>query len=328
MKMMERKETIWNLLIIACAIILFAFLSGIFVSGIQDPGLAETVGIFVRTACLFLLISLGMKITQYYMKSLTPEMKEEEIREVEQKDEKQLLFKPTIRVTWWKTFRNLSDLGIIVSVLTLFVILLLLIFGLTVLGDKITMTFLCIAGLVLLISLGMDRVYQYYSEEIREAEEKDEKQLLFKPTTGSILFFLFLSFIGVSGFIHVVFLLEPNEDASYWIISSLFLIGLSLYLWYLQPVFSFTEDSVQIKSHLFYLLGIDRKTIIRYADITSVGPNQKIKANMWGVEPKHSIVISMNGTTQECGLGWFNSEIIAKIYLRFKEKLGDKVKLE
>jgi hypothetical protein len=229
----------WNLLIIACAIILLGFLGG-FVSGILNLG--ETAGIIIRTAGLFLLISLGMKLfSHYYKKPLTQEMKE---------------------------------------------------------------------------------------EEIREAEDKDEKQMVFKPTTGSILFFLFLIFIGVSGFIHVAFLLESNEDASYWIISSLFLIGLSLYLWYQQPVFIFAEDSVQIKSHLFYLLGIDRKTVIRYADITSVGPNPKIKANIWGVEPRHSIVISMNGTTQECGLGWFNPDILAKLYLRFKEKLGDKVKQE
>jgi hypothetical protein len=325
MKMMERKETIWNLLIIACAIILFAFLSGIFVSGIQDPGLAETVGIFVRTACLFLLISLGVKLTQYYMKSLTPKMKEEEIREVEQKDEKQLLFKPTIRVTWWKTIRNLSDLGIIVSVLTLFVILLLLIFGLTVLGDKITMTFLCIAGLVLLISLGMDRVYQYYSEEIREAEQKESKQLLFKPSVGVSVMFMF--FIAMPVISIISQFTDNKADFDLTIALTGFMVFL-IWLWYKVPVFIFTENSVQIKSHLFYLLGIDRKTIIRYADITSVGPNQKIKANMWGVEPKHSIVISMNGTTQNFGLILYNSDIIAKIYLRFKEKLGDKVTLQ
>jgi hypothetical protein len=237
--MTQRKETIWNLFIIACAIILLGFLGG-FVSGILDLG--ETAGIIIRTAGLFLLISLGMKLfSHFYTKPLTQEMEE---------------------------------------------------------------------------------------EEIREADEKDEKQMVFKPTTGSILFFLFLIFIGVSGFIHVAFLVESNEDASYWIISSLFLIGLSLYLWCQQPVFIFTEDSVQIKSHQFYLLGIDRKTVIRYADITSVGPNPKIKANMWGVEPRHSIVISMNETTQECGLGWFNPDILAKLYLRFKEKLGDKVTME
>jgi hypothetical protein len=140
---------------------------------------------------------------------------------------------------------------------------------------------------------------------------------------------MFLILRGIYGFIHVVFLLKPDEDVLVWIVGSFFLIGLSFYLWYKTPVFIFAEDSVQIKSHLFYLLGIDRKTVIRFADITSVGPNQKIKANMWGVEPKHSIVITVNdGTKQKCSLGWFNPDIIAKIYLRFKEKLGDKVTLQ
>jgi len=237
--MSQRKETIWNLLIIACVIILLGILCG-FVFGISDLG--ETAGIILRTAGLLLLISLGMKlISQYYMKSLTQEMKE---------------------------------------------------------------------------------------AEIRETEQKEEKPLLFRPTTGSILFFLFLILLGIYGFIHGVFLLKPDEEFLVWIVGSFFLIGLSLYLWYLQPVFIFTEDSVQIKSHLFYLLGIDRKTVIRYADITSVGPDAEIEVNMWGVEPKHRLLISTNGTTQNFGLGWYNSDLVAKIYLRFKEKLGDKVKLE
>jgi hypothetical protein len=237
--MTQRKETIWNLFIIACAIILLGFLGG-FVSGILDLG--ETAGIIIRTAALFLLISLGMKLfSHFYTKPLTQEMKE---------------------------------------------------------------------------------------EEIKEAEQEDEKQVVFKPTTGSILSFLFLIFMGILCFfagIDIISSGTPVEDAFGMIIGSFFLIGISLFLWYQQPVFIFAEDSVQIKSHLFYLLGIDRKTDIRYADITSVGPNPKIKANMWGVEPRHSIVISMNGTTQECGLGWFNPDILAKLYLRFKEKLGDKV---
>jgi hypothetical protein len=322
--MMKRKETIWIFLIIACAIILFAFLSGIFVSGIQDPGLAETVGLFVRTACLFLLISLGMKLTQYYMKSLTPEMKEEEIREVEQKDEKKLLFKPTIRVTWWKTIRHLSDLGIIVSVLTLFVILLLLIFGLTVLGDKNTMTILCIAGLVLLISLGMDRVYQYYSEEIWEAEEKDQKQLLFTPSVGISVMFLFFIAMPV---ISIISQFTNNKD-DFGLTIAITGVGIFFtWMWYLQPVFIFADDSVKIKSHLFYLLGIDRKTVIKYADITSVGPNMNGNYG-WGKEHKHSLIISMNGITQGYGLICYDDDTIAKIWLRFKEKLGDKVTLQ
>jgi hypothetical protein len=48
----------------------------------------------------------------------------------------------------------------------------------------------------------------------------------------------------------------------------------------------------------------------------------------WGVEHKHSLMISMNGTTKGYGLGCYTDEKIAKIWLRFREKLGDKVTLE
>jgi arginine exporter protein ArgO len=92
--MVERKEIIKNVLIIFCVIILLGFLGG-FVSAILDLG--ETAGIFLRTAGLLLLIFLGMKLfSKYYTKPLTQEMKEEESRETDQKEKKQLLFKPTI----------------------------------------------------------------------------------------------------------------------------------------------------------------------------------------------------------------------------------------
>jgi hypothetical protein len=243
MKMMERKETIRNLLnflIIICVILLLGILCG-FVFGILDLG--ETAGIFLRTAGLLLLISLGMKlISQYYMKSLTQEMKE---------------------------------------------------------------------------------------EEIRESEQEDEKQLLFKPTTVSILIFLFLILLGIYGFFTTILSKNAfNADVFAGFIGAILLIGGGLYMWYtVAPVFIFTEDSVQIKSHLFYFFHIDRKTVIRFADITSVGPNMKGNYG-WGVEHKHSLMISMNGTTKGYGLACYNDEKIAKIWLRFREKLGDKVKLE
>jgi hypothetical protein len=165
-------------------------------------------------------------------------------------------------------------------------------------------------------------------EEIKEADQKDRKQLLFKPTIGFLIFFLFLILLGISGFIHVIFLLEPNEDGFLWVIGSLFLIVLSFFLWYLVPVFIFTEDLVQIKPFLYYNFGIDRKTIIRYADITSVSPDAELGPDRFRYGSRYRIVISMNGTRQKYGLTAYNSDIIAKIYLRFREKLGDKVKSE
>jgi len=205
------------------------------------------------------------------------------------------------------TIRNLLNLLIIACVIILFGILCGFVFGILDLGETAGI-FLQSACMVLGIFLGMKLISRYYKkpltkeieeEGVKESEQKDEKQLLFKPSVGIIIFFLFLIFIGLSGFFERPLSNNAtNVDVFAWFIGCFFMIGLGLLFWYMTPVFIFAEDSVQIKSHLFYLSGIDRKTIIRYADITSVIPNQKIEANMWGVEPKHSIVISRNGTTQ------------------------------
>ena len=161
-------------------------------------------------------------------------------------------------------------------------------------------------------------------QEIKEADQKDEKQLLFKPTIAVIIFFMLLIFGSV--FSIIIQLMDKKVDFGFTIA----LIGGMVFftwMWYTMPVFIFAVDSVQIKSHLFYLLGIDRKTIIRYADITSVRPDAESEGNlsMYGFDRRHRIVISMNGTTKQYSLILYNSDIIAKIYLRFKEKLGDKV---
>jgi hypothetical protein len=195
------------------------------------------------------------------------------------------------------------------------------------------------AGFVLITTMVLYLVYQIYGkpltqemkeEEIRESDQKERKQFLFKPTISVIIFFLLLIFMGIWLFIRGIFPSEPNEDVFACIFGSFFLIGLSLFLCYKTPVFIFTEDSLHIKSHLFYLLCIDRKTVIRYADITSVRPDAEAEGmlNMYGLDSRHRIVISTEGTTQAYGLAGYNPYIIAKIYLRFKEKLGDKVTLQ
>ena len=228
--------------------------------------------------------------------------------------------------------------GIIKNVLIVFCVIILLGFlggfgsGILDLGENAGI-FLRTAILLLLITLGMKLYSQYHTkpltkeieeEEIKEANQEDEKQLLFKPSNQIFPIFLLPILLGISGFIHVIFLLKPDEDVLFSIFGSFFLIGLGLLLWYNQPVFIFADDAVQIKSHLFYLLGIDRKIVIRYADITSVGPNMNGNYG-WGIEPRHSLMISTNGTTKGYGLGFYTDDKIAKIWLRFREKLGDKV---
>jgi hypothetical protein len=181
------------------------------------------------------------------------------------------------------------------------------------------------ADLNRLIDLGDSKplTKEMEEEEIKEAEQKDGKQLLFKPTIGVSVMFTF--FIALPLILIISQFIDNNID-SFLTITGIGMIAFFTWGWHVTPVFIFAEDSVQIKSHLFYLLGIVRKDLIRYADITLVSPDPKIEANAWG-EPKHSIVISMNGTTKKYVLTLYNSEIIAKIYLRFKEKLGDKVKI-
>jgi hypothetical protein len=198
--------------------------------------------------------------------------------------------------------------------------------------------FLRSAFFVIVTSMVIKLIYQIYGkpltqemkeEEIKEADQKDRKQLLFKPPTGISIFFLFLILAGIGCFIiQVIFPLNHHADWSVGIVGFLFLTGLSLFLWYSVPVFIFEEDLVQIKPYLFYVFGIDRKTIFRYVDIISVSPDAEFKNNKYGFDSRYQIGISTNGTLQKYSLTYFDSEIIAKIYLRFKEKLGDKVTLQ
>jgi magnesium-transporting ATPase (P-type) len=246
--MMKRKEIIKNVLIIFSIFILFS-IPWASVFGIQDPGLLEAAGIVQRSAGLVLVTSLFVKlILQIYNKPLTQEMNE---------------------------------------------------------------------------------------EEIREADPNERKQMQFKPTIGVQIILLFLMLMGIMCFLAGIIMISseiPFENALLMIAGSFLLIGFSLYIWNTIPVLIFAEYSVQIKPYLFFIFGTDRNTIdIRYADITSVSPDAELesdKSNTGGYDRRYRIVISMNGSIQKCGLGWFNSDIVAKIYLRFKEKLGDKVRLE
>ena len=190
------------------------------------------------------------------------------------------------------------------------------------------------AGFVLITVMVLRLIYQIYGkpltqemkeEEIRETDQKDRKQLLFKPTFGGYGIFMFFILLSIFGIL-IQFI---NHDVNFeLIIVSMGVMVFFTWGWYGMPVFIFTEDSVQIKSHLFYLFGIDRKTIIKYADITSVCPDAEIKGNMFGVDSRHRMLIKLDGTTQAYSLLCYNTDIIAKIYLRFREKLGDKVKVK
>jgi hypothetical protein len=190
------------------------------------------------------------------------------------------------------------------------------------------------AGFVLITAMVLHLIYRAYGkpltqemkeEEIREADQKDEKPLLFKPTIGFSVMLLF--FISIFAF-PIISQFTDNKADSGLTIAGIGMIVFIIWIWYTVTVFIFTEDSVYIKSHLVYLFGVDRKTVIRYADITSVSPDARIKGDFYGVDRRYRIVISTNGATQSFSMFGYNSDIIAKIYLRFQEKLGDKVRLE
>ena len=162
-------------------------------------------------------------------------------------------------------------------------------------------------------------------EEIKEADQNEKRQVLFKPAPRAAI--ILMLFISLPVLFFIIELIRPPSDPVLTI-GGLGFIAFFFWEWWALPVFTFAEDSVQINSYLLYLLGIDRKTIIRYEDITSVSPDVKIKDNQYGIDNKYRIVISTNGTTQGYGLLHYNKATVAKLYLRFQEKLGDKVNSE
>jgi len=233
---MERKEIVRYGLLIICVFALFA-IPWALVIGVQDPGFIQTIGFFQRIAGTGLLTYIVITIIyQLYQKSLSQEMKE---------------------------------------------------------------------------------------EEIKETDREEKKQLLFKPTIGVLIFFLLFT---VGPLFTIIDQIIKNKGNFNLISCSFIVIVIIFLMWYVTPVFIFAEDSVQIKSFLFYFFRIDWKTVIKYADITSVKPAPKGEA----VEElrRYRIEIFMNGKKKKNFLIFYNSDVVAKIYLRFKEKLGDKVKLD
>jgi hypothetical protein len=230
-----------------------------------------------------------------------------------------------------KSKESIKYLLLILCVLVLFIIPWAFVFGVknVALKEEISV-FQRMMGFLILTLIIITVVYKIYGkslkqemkeEEIKEANQKDNKQLQFKPTFGVIIFFLFIIILSIWTIIDQV-LLGGNVD-SFYIIVPPFLIVFFLWMWYTTPVFIFAEDSVQIKSFLFYILGIDRKTIIKYEDISSVRPVAKVKSSQFR---RYLIGISVRGSIKKYNLAFFNSDIIAKIYLRFKEKMSDGVK--
>ena len=185
-------------------------------------------------------------------------------------------------------------------------------------------------GFVLIIAMILRLIYKYYrkplnkemkEEEIWGADQKDDKALAITPTIGVLVVLLIFTSIPL---LSIISYFTGNKDDFDLTLSMTGLLVFSIWGWYKLPTFTFTEDSVQIKSYLFYVFGIDRKKIIRYADITSVGPDPKVKGYMCGMDRRHWMVVSTNGTKKTYGLAFYNGDVIAEIYQRFREKLRDR----
>ena len=95
---MEKKEIIRDLLLILCVFVLFV-IPWTSVFGVENEAVVEAIGLAQRYVGLFILLWLVLKlIYKIYGKSLRQEVTEEEIKEADQEDKKQLLFKPRNRI--------------------------------------------------------------------------------------------------------------------------------------------------------------------------------------------------------------------------------------
>jgi hypothetical protein len=84
--MIEKKEIVKNLLIIA-GMIIFLFFCGLVIR-IVDPGLFEVANTFFRYAFMIIIISMAVPLTYKIINDLQKqEMEEEEIKKADQKDE-------------------------------------------------------------------------------------------------------------------------------------------------------------------------------------------------------------------------------------------------
>ena len=189
-----------------------------------------------------------------------------------------------------------------------------------------------IAGTGIVIFIVITIMYQIYQKslaqemkegEIKEIDQEEIRQSLFKPTTGVLVLFMIFTFIPS---VDIIYSLIKNQVDSGFIIPAFMTMAFFIFMWYITPVFIFKDDSVHIQSFLFYCFRIDWKTVIKYADITAVKPASK--EEVFEEFRRYRIEIFMNGKRKKNFLIFYNSDVVAKIYLRFKEKLGDKVRLE
>ncbi len=186
------------------------------------------------------------------------------------------------------------------------------------------------AGLIILTPIIVAIIYKVFKlktvkQEIKEREtnkndQKDGREKQFKPPLTIIVVILFMLFGGVSA---LLFLPEdPADDKGAKFVGSGFLIAFSLCWWYTSLVFTFKEEYLQIESALFHFFHINRKKIFKYEDIS----HAKIERIPGSPYEMYALFISINKEKRKRYPLFLNDDAVAKIYLLFKEKIGDRIK--
>jgi hypothetical protein len=228
-----------------------------------------------------------------------------------------------------KSKENIKYILLILCVLVLFVIPWAFVFGVKneALKEEISV-FQRSAVFIILTPIIVAIIYKVFKlktvkQEIKEREAKktdnDSEEKQFKPPLTIIVVILSMLFTGVSS----LFLPEhPGDDKGAKFFISGFPIAFSLWWWYTSLVFTFTDDYLQIESALFHFFHIDRKKIFKYEDITRA----KIERIPRAPYEMYALFISTNNEKKKRYPLFLNDDAVAKIYLHFKEKIGDRVK--
>ena len=107
---MEKNEIIRDILFILGVYVLFV-IPWTYVFGVNNEALAETIRVVQRYVGLSILLWLVLKlIYKIYGTSLRQDVKEEAIKEADQEDKKQLLFKPRNRIILMYLFISLMGI--------------------------------------------------------------------------------------------------------------------------------------------------------------------------------------------------------------------------
>ncbi|MFZ2970329.1 MAG: hypothetical protein WA063_04230 [Minisyncoccia bacterium] len=156
---------------------------------------------------------------------------------------------------------------------------------------------------------------QLINDGTNKIDTKKEQQ--FGPPWGLVIFFMGWIPVGV---INIFSLILYGIDGLQEVAGS----GLAVFMvWllYKTPFYTFTKNSLQIESFLFHFFHINRKKMIKYEDIVSAKIS-RIKGTSYAM---YALFITTKDEKKK-RYPLVSDDITAKIYLCFKEKIGDRIK--